>query len=706
MTSTARRRGLAGLLCAALAAGLLTVMPTVSADAANGSDFDPGFIISDEVFYNRSAMNPSQVQSFLNEKGQDCRAAGVPCLKDFSLGWAARGGDQYCGALPAGSGSAATYFTVVASACGINPQVLLVLVEKEQSLVTRRTPTEAAYRYATGFNCPDTSPCDSASSGFATQLYLAAKQFQRYRANPGGWNYQAGRENNILYNPNRACGQSAVFIRNQATAGLYNYTPYQPNAAALANLYSTGDSCSSYGNRNFWRMFTDWFGSPANFLRAASFEASVEGWGFANGALDRQIVGPASDAKAGRYYLAMYTATRGRSLSQDVVTQIAPRQSFTGSIWVRSATAGKSFSGSLAIWALGGSTEVASRKFTVGAEWTEITLTLPIARSGHSMVRLEVYLDSTDAMLNMDSTSLIRDVQSVPREPVAMSAPSFEASVANWEFKNGFMNRAIYQFGAEAHDGTWILASNTAVPGRSVGQDVPAAVLPGDSYTATVWLRSSSGTVPFTGSFALWSMGARPEAGSTNFSVGPAWTPVTTTLTTTQASSSLRFEIYLNSVDFDLWIDDASITPNLLGNPSFEASASGWDTGVTSGALERTPGGAVRPADGRAFATTTAAYSTGSLATDVKRAVNVGDTYTATIWLRAVAPGNTWKGTLALWGLGGTAEVATAAVEVPDTWTRVTVSLTAAQSAHDTLRLELYSSSPGEQLQLDGAQLR
>src|SRR5690606_3156716 len=23
----------------------------------------------------------------------------------------------------------------------------------------------------------------------------------------------------------------------------------------------TGNSCSSYGNRNFWRIFTDWFGS-------------------------------------------------------------------------------------------------------------------------------------------------------------------------------------------------------------------------------------------------------------------------------------------------------------------------------------------------------------------------------------------------------------------------------------------------------------
>ncbi|MFZ1523014.1 MAG: hypothetical protein WAS94_03260, partial [Candidatus Saccharimonadales bacterium] len=38
-------------------------------------------------------------------------------------------------------------------------------------------------------------------------------------------------------------------------------TPYRPNQAALNNLYGTGDGCSAYGNRNFWRFYTDWFGS-------------------------------------------------------------------------------------------------------------------------------------------------------------------------------------------------------------------------------------------------------------------------------------------------------------------------------------------------------------------------------------------------------------------------------------------------------------
>ncbi len=54
---------------------------------------------------------------------------------------------------------------------------------------------------------------------------------------------------------------SNVNIVNLATAALYDYTPYQPNAAALAAGYGTGDSCSSYGNRNFYLYFNDWFGT-------------------------------------------------------------------------------------------------------------------------------------------------------------------------------------------------------------------------------------------------------------------------------------------------------------------------------------------------------------------------------------------------------------------------------------------------------------
>lgn len=146
----------------------------------------------------------------------------------------------------------------------VSQAALLVLLEKEQGLVTDSTPTDRQFRSATGYGCPDTAACDSLYYGFFNQVYNAAHQFKVYQSTPTRWNYQAGRSNRILWHPNADCGSSQVTIRNQATAGLYIYTPYQPNAAALRNLYGSGDSCSSYGNRNFWRLYTDWFGSTSD----------------------------------------------------------------------------------------------------------------------------------------------------------------------------------------------------------------------------------------------------------------------------------------------------------------------------------------------------------------------------------------------------------------------------------------------------------
>ncbi|ROS76391.1 hypothetical protein EDF24_1980 [Curtobacterium sp. PhB130] len=238
---------------------------TQSASAATAAGFDPGNIISDANFYNGSAMSGSSVQSFLNSAAPSCKQAsgGPACLKNFTQNMSAiKAVSGRCAAIAGGSKSAATVIAQVGAACGISQKVLLVLLEKEQGIVTTSKPTSYMYLHATGFACPDTAPCDPAYYGFGQQVYAAALQFKRYQASPTSWAYQAGRNNAILYNPNGKCGTKTVYIKNQATAGLYIYTPYTPNAAALSNLYGTGDSCSAYGNRNFWRMYTDWFGSP------------------------------------------------------------------------------------------------------------------------------------------------------------------------------------------------------------------------------------------------------------------------------------------------------------------------------------------------------------------------------------------------------------------------------------------------------------
>jgi hypothetical protein len=234
-----------------------------SAQAAPSGQFNPENIISDAQFFNANAMSAADIQNFI--QSQPCSPSdGVPCLKDYRESTPTKG-DQGAGHCTQYSGaaneSAATIIAKVAQACRISPEVLLVLMQKEQSLLTN--PSSYGYERAMGWGCPDTSGCDSLYFGFFNQVYRSAWQFREYTLNPGEWRYRIG-PSFVQYSPNADCGGTVLNIQNQATANLYNYTPYQPNQAALDNMYGTGDSCSSYGNRNFWRMYYDWFGSPVD----------------------------------------------------------------------------------------------------------------------------------------------------------------------------------------------------------------------------------------------------------------------------------------------------------------------------------------------------------------------------------------------------------------------------------------------------------
>jgi hypothetical protein len=255
---------------------LLPVVLPQKAGAVTASDWRAGRIIDDVVFYNKNSMSAQQIQQFLDAKVPVCdrnRASSNPsyqppwtCLKEYqentvtkenNIGRFNPNGTPYL--VPGGKGAAQIIWDV-AQEYGINPQVLIVMLQKEQGLVTDTWPWNVQYQKAMGYACPDTAPCDTQYYGFYNQVSSAAWQLKRYIAYPNNYNFKAGVSRYIQYSPNAACGGSQVFIENPATAALYNYTPYQPNAGALANLYGTAD-CGAYGNRNFWRYFNDWFGS-------------------------------------------------------------------------------------------------------------------------------------------------------------------------------------------------------------------------------------------------------------------------------------------------------------------------------------------------------------------------------------------------------------------------------------------------------------
>ena len=233
--------------------------------AVSLAGFDPGYIISDYQMGDYNSMSEAEIQSFLTAKN--------PCNnRDYSLYKSLSGAtwhweddhfvclseEKFGDGEVIGSGDTAAHIIwQTAQDYEINPQVLLVLLQKETGLITDPIPNNLDYRKATGYGCPDTAACSSKYYGFKNQLRNAAALFRTVL--DGGWtNYPLG-NNYVQYNPNAACGGSVVNIRSLATSALYRYTPYQPNAGALAAGYGTA-YCGAYGNRNFYLYFEDWFG--------------------------------------------------------------------------------------------------------------------------------------------------------------------------------------------------------------------------------------------------------------------------------------------------------------------------------------------------------------------------------------------------------------------------------------------------------------
>lgn len=231
-------------------------------------DWQAGNIISDSVFTNKSSMSVNSIQSFLNSKVPNCDTWGEE-TSEYGGGtrrqWAESRGysppftclRDY---LQNGKSSAQIIYDA-AQEFSINPQVLIVLLQKEQGLVTDEWPVDIQYRSATGYGCPDTAACDSDYYGFTNQVRWAARMYHAIMTDSPTWYtpYVLG-NNHIGYNPNSSCGGSTVNIQNRATKSLYNYTPYQPNQAVLNANWGQTVSCGAYGNVNFYMYFRAWFG--------------------------------------------------------------------------------------------------------------------------------------------------------------------------------------------------------------------------------------------------------------------------------------------------------------------------------------------------------------------------------------------------------------------------------------------------------------
>jgi len=296
----------------------INILSTSSAGAVSAADWKAGRIIDDAVFANKDDMTVAEIQTFLNnrvgtgsngvsgrcdtngtkasELGGGTRAqygaahgnpAPFTCLKDYyEVPKLAPGpgmpASNYGGvAIPSGAKSAAQLIWDAAQRYNISSRVLLIKLQTESAgpLTTDDWPFLRQYNFAMGAHCPDSGPegsanCDVNYAGFSIQISESAALLRYYLDNmtKSWWSYKKPyQNNNIMWNVvERGCGASNVYIETKATAALYTYTPYQPNQAALNNMYGTGDGCSAYGNRNFWRTYNDWFGSTQGSVQITS----------------------------------------------------------------------------------------------------------------------------------------------------------------------------------------------------------------------------------------------------------------------------------------------------------------------------------------------------------------------------------------------------------------------------------------------------
>ena len=233
-------------------------------NAANFSKFKAGNIMSDYVMSNKNSMSKADISNFIRSK-ITCNQPYNSTIQHYAnqgYKYHVKNGYVVCIADEYewfGNKTAADIIYKAAQNYSINPQVLLVLIQKEQSLLSDKWPNSKQYASATGYACPDTAACNSAYSGFEKQVRSAAALYREVLS--GGWtNYPVG-WNYIQYNPNAGCGGTNVYVENRATSALYRFTPYQPNPATLSVPMGATASCGAYGNKNFYGYFTDWFGS-------------------------------------------------------------------------------------------------------------------------------------------------------------------------------------------------------------------------------------------------------------------------------------------------------------------------------------------------------------------------------------------------------------------------------------------------------------
>ncbi|MEI6755714.1 MAG: hypothetical protein WCK80_01705 [bacterium] len=254
--------------------------------------YNGGKIIDNGIFLNANSMSASQIQNFLASKGSGLASRSF-VLQCYGANSQERQLYTSVGAACDQNMSAANIIYYASRIYGINPQVIISTLQKEQSLITTGNPTSWQLNQAMGYGCPTTGNC-SDNSTFSYQIdsgvWAMRFHYERANGNNNWWSpsssWVCGTEKNF-YKPNLYPGQNVsfydgnnvlyrtYFIENAATSSLYCYTPHAyNNPQGLYGRPAFGTTGQYYtGSYNFVASFEEWFGStstPLAFKSAAN----------------------------------------------------------------------------------------------------------------------------------------------------------------------------------------------------------------------------------------------------------------------------------------------------------------------------------------------------------------------------------------------------------------------------------------------------
>ena len=166
------------IIVAIVVAVVIAAIPT----STQAAEFDPNFIISDAEILDSGAMGLADIQQFLEShgsylakyRGEDYYGT-VRSAAEIIYNAATNGYD--CSGVAVDNPQDLAEAKAKCVKTSINPRFLLVLLQKEQSLIDDPSPKASQLDWAMGYGCPDGAACSERWRGFGKQVNAAALQF-------------------------------------------------------------------------------------------------------------------------------------------------------------------------------------------------------------------------------------------------------------------------------------------------------------------------------------------------------------------------------------------------------------------------------------------------------------------------------------------------------------------------------------------------